>query len=133
MAFIEKLDGPALNLSPKDFERYMLKQRAPPVGEQRLKVASVTQHLLEELKDRQEKLDKGVDFLNMQLQKWAETVHSQLDDATAQFALVQKEIQSQCSQVPLPSSHGASSQEDEKGQFVQDHPDQCAGPEDTDC
>ncbi|XP_070712173.1 rab5 GDP/GTP exchange factor-like [Pempheris klunzingeri] len=135
VAFIEKLDGQALNLSPEEFEGYMLRQRGPSVGDQRLKVASDTQHLLEELKGRQEKLDQGVDTLNVQLQKWVQAVTSQLDEATTQFALVQKEITAQAehSQVFSSSAHNASLQGDDKDQSVLLLTDQNVGPKDTDC
>lgn len=134
VAFIEKLDGPALSLSPEEFEGYMLRQRAPPAGNRRLQVASDTQHLLEEIQGRQEKLDQGMDALNMQLQQWVEAVHSQLDEATAQFALVQKELSSQAdSQVLSSSSHDASHQEQEKDQSVLVLQDEQAGLKDTDC
>ncbi|XP_028270035.1 rab5 GDP/GTP exchange factor-like [Parambassis ranga] len=95
VAFIERLDGPALNLSPEEFEGYMQGQRTPSALKKRQQTASDTQHLLEELKGRQEKLDQGVDALNVQLQKWVEAVHSQLDEATTTFALVQMEITTQ--------------------------------------
>lgn len=113
----------------------MLRQRAPPAGLKRLQVASDTQHLLEELQGRQEKLDQGMDALNMQLQKWVEAVHSQLDEATAQFALVQKEVTSQAelSQVLSSSSHDASIQGEDKDQSVLVLKDEHAGPQDTDC
>ncbi len=135
MAFIEKLDGPALNLSPEEFEGYMLRQRAPPAGIRRLQVASDTQHLLEDLQGRQEKLDQGMDALNTQLQKWVEAVHSQLDEATAQFALVQKEVaaQAELSQVLSSSSHDASLEEEDKDQSVLVLKDEHVGPQDTDC
>lgn len=135
VAFIEKLDGPALNLSAEEFEGYMLRQRGPSVGEKRQKVASETQHLLEELKGRQEKLDQGMDALNMELHKWVQAVHSQLDEATTQFALVEKEItaQAELSQVFSSSSHAAPLQGDDKDQSVLVLTDQHAGPKDTDC
>ncbi|KAG7488896.1 rab5 GDP/GTP exchange factor-like [Solea senegalensis] len=135
VAFIEKLDGPALNLSPEEFEGYMLNQRTPAVGEKRQKTASETQQLLEELKGRQEKLDKGMDTLNIQLQNWVQTVHSQLDEATSQFARVQKEIMSQAdvSHGSSSSSQDASPQGDDKNQFLQVLTDQHAGLKDTDC
>ncbi|XP_047446754.1 rab5 GDP/GTP exchange factor-like [Mugil cephalus] len=103
VAFIEKLDGPALSLSPEEFEGYMLGHRAPTALKKRQQVASNTQHLLEELKGRQEKLDQGVGTLNVQLQKWVQAVHSQLDEATTQFALVQKEITAQAELPPAIS------------------------------
>lgn len=95
MAFIEKLDGPALSLSPEEFEGYMLGQRTPCALNRRQQVISDTQNLLEDLKGRQEKLDQGMDALNAQLQKWVQEVHSQLDETRSQFVLAQKEIMAQ--------------------------------------
>lgn len=134
VAFIEKLDGPALNLSPAEFDGYMLRQRAPSEGK-RQQVAGDAQHLLVELKGRQEKLDQGMDALNVQLQNWVKAVHSQLDEATAQLALVQKEVaaQGELSQVSSSSSHNASPQEDDKDESVLVLADQRAGTQDTDC
>lgn len=136
VAFIEKLDGPALNLSPEEFEGYMLHQRAPNNATKRQEISSNTQHLLEELKGRQEKLDQGMDALNIQLQKWMQTVNSQLDEAAAQFALVQKEITAQAehSLVLSSSSCDANPQEgDCKDPSVLVLSDQYAGPQQTDC
>ncbi|XP_045891917.1 rab5 GDP/GTP exchange factor-like isoform X2 [Micropterus dolomieu] len=134
VAFIEKLDGPALNLSPEEFEAYMLRQRAPSAGKKRLQVSNDTQHLFEELTGRQEKLDQGMDALNTQLQTWVQAVHSQLDEATAQLALVQKEItaQAELSQVFSSSSHDASLQKDGEDQSLLVCNDEHAGPKDTD-
>uniref|UniRef100_A0A3P9AWB7 VPS9 domain-containing protein n=1 Tax=Maylandia zebra TaxID=106582 RepID=A0A3P9AWB7_9CICH len=95
VAFIEKLDGPALSLSPEEFEGYMLGQRTPCALNRRQQVISDTQNLLEDLKGRQEKLDQGMDALNAQLQKWVQEVHSQLDETRSQFVLAQKEITAQ--------------------------------------
>lgn len=131
MAFIEKLDGPALNLSAEEFEGYMLRRRAPSVRNKRQQAARDTQHLLEELQGRQEKLDQGVDALNVQLQQWVKSIHSQLDEATTQFALVQKEITAQAEL--SSSSHDASLQGDDKDQSVLVLVDKNAGPKDTDC
>lgn len=133
VAFIEKLDGPALSLSPEEFEGYMQCQHTPCVGNRRHKVASDTQHLLEELKGRQEKLDQGMDALNMELHKWVQAVHSQVDEAATQFAVVQKEItaQAELSQVCSSLSQNASRQGDDKHQFLLT--DQHAGPTETDC
>ena len=113
----------------------MLRQRAPSAGTKRQQVARNTQHLLEELKGRQEKLDQGMNALNLQLQKWVEAVHSQLDEATTQFALVQKEItaQAELSQAFSSSCYGESLQGDDKDQSVLVLTDQHAGPKDTDC
>lgn len=98
-------------------------------------MASDTEHLLEELKDRQERLDQGVDALNMQLQNWVKAVNSQLDDATSQFALVQKEItaQEEMSQVSSSSSHETSVEEDNKDRSVLVLTEQCAELKDSDC
>ncbi|XP_015234229.1 rab5 GDP/GTP exchange factor-like [Cyprinodon tularosa] len=95
VAFIEKLDGPALNLSPEEFEGYMQGQRAPAALTKRQQMMGDTQKLLEELQGRQEKLHQGVDALSMQLQKWVQVVNSQLDEATSGFDKVQKEITAQ--------------------------------------
>ncbi|KAK1892145.1 Rab5 GDP/GTP exchange factor [Dissostichus eleginoides] len=134
VAFIEKLDGPALNLSQEEFEGYMLRQRAPSAGK-RQRVVSDTQHLLEELQGRQEKLDQGMDSLSVQLQSWVHAVNSQLDEATAQFALVQTEVtaETESSQVLSSSSHDALLQGDDKDESVLKLMDQHAGPQDTDC
>ena len=135
VAFIEKLDGPALNLSPDEFEGYMLRQRVPAAANKRRQVARDTQHLLEELQGRQEKLDQGMDALNVELNKWVQAVNTQLDEATSQFSLVQKEITAQVelSQASSSSSPDASLQGDDKDQTVLVLTDQHAGPEDTDC
>ncbi|XP_051278477.1 rab5 GDP/GTP exchange factor [Dicentrarchus labrax] len=135
VAFIEKLDGPALSLSPEEFEGYMLRQRAPSEGSKRKEVASDTQHLLDELQGRQEKLDQGMDALNVQLQKWVQAVHSQLDEASAQLALVQKELTAQAELSPgfSSSSDDASMQGDDKDQSLLELKDLNAGPKDTDC
>lgn len=105
----------------------------PCVGTRRQKVASDTKHLLEELKGRQEKLDQGMDALNMELHKWVQAVHSEVDEATTQFAVVQKEItaQAELSQVCSSLSPKASLQGDDKHQLVLT--DQHAGPTETDC
>ncbi|KAF6729662.1 Rab5 GDP/GTP exchange factor [Oryzias melastigma] len=59
VAFIEKLDGPALNLSPEDFESYMRGQRAPSVAAKRHQVARDTQRLLEELQGQTRETSPG--------------------------------------------------------------------------
>lgn len=108
VAFIEKVDGPSLNLSPEEFEGYMLHQRAPSAGARRKQLVKNTQNLLEELQRRQESLDQGMGALSSQLHSWVETVSAQLDETTARFAEVQKEIneqqqhQSSCPSAQLP-------------------------------
>ncbi|XP_029018253.1 rab5 GDP/GTP exchange factor-like isoform X2 [Betta splendens] len=135
VAFIEKLDGPALKLSPEEFEGYMMRQSAPYAGNRRQRVASDTQHLLEELNGRQEKVDQGIDALSVQLQKWVQSVHSQLDDAEAQFVVVQKKItaQGELSHLSPSSSHNASQQGEHEEQSVLELTAENAGPTDTDC
>lgn len=113
VAFIEKLDGPALNLTPEEFEGYMQRRYTPGVGSRRQKVASDTQQLLEELKGRQEKLDQGVDALNVELHRWVQAVHSQFNEATQKFALVQQEIASQAEHLQDVSSTSAKGAEQE--------------------
>lgn len=104
VAFIEKVDGPSLNLSPEEFEGYMSHQRAPSAGARRKQVAKNTQHLLEELKARQESLDQGMDALSTQLHTWMESVTAQLDETTAKFADVQKELTAQAQQSTVLSA-----------------------------
>lgn len=120
MAFIEKLDGPALNLSPEQFEGYMQRRYTPGVGSRRQQVANDTRQLLEELQGRQEKLHQGVDALNLELLQWVQTVDSQFDEATHQFALVQQKINSQAEHLQDVSSSSAevSLQENSKDHSV---------------
>lgn len=135
MAFIEKLDGPALNLSPEEFDGYMQRRHAPSAGNQRQQVANETRHMLEDLKGRQEKLDQGMDALNTELHKWVQAVHSQLDEATSQFALVHKELLAQAAltQDISSSSQDASLKGDSNDQSVLVLTDQHEGPKDTFC
>lgn len=131
VAFIEKLDAPSLNLSPEEFEGYMLRQRTPAGGHKKQQLADNTQTMLEELKGRQEKLDQGMDDLNAQLQKWTETVTSQLDETSAQFALVQKEINAQVEHSPLSLSPKAEPQKEDQSVLVLS--DEHSGSKQTDC
>ncbi|XP_076021324.1 rab5 GDP/GTP exchange factor-like [Genypterus blacodes] len=130
VAFIEKLDGPALNLSKEEFGGYMMRGRAPSVRSERQKVAGDAQTVLEELQGRQEKLDEGMNALNVQLQQWVQVVETQLNEATSKFVTVQKEMAAQS----VSSPHSAASQEED----MKDHmllllPDPDADPGDTDC
>ncbi|KAJ0067737.1 hypothetical protein NL108_010058 [Boleophthalmus pectinirostris] len=109
VAFIEKLDGPSLNLSPEEFEGYMQHKRAPSAGHRRKQVAKSSQHLLEELKARQESLDQGMDALSTQLHQWMETVTAQIDETMATFALVHKEIRAQSQDSPNAEERGSPS------------------------
>lgn len=111
----------------------MKRQHAPAVRCRRSQVASATQHLLEELKGRQEKLDQGMDVLNVELNKWVQAVNSQLDEATTQFTLVQKEItaQSQLSQDSQSSPQNVTRKAHDKDQIGLT--DKGAYTKDTDC
>lgn len=118
MAFIEKLDGPALNLSPEEFEGYMQGRRAPSKrGSERQKMARETQDQLEDLKGRQEKVDQGINALKEQLQHWVQSVKAQIDEVTSQSALAQEEIKAQSE---FLQSHSVSTitQADVKDQSV---------------
>ncbi|XP_019722606.1 rab5 GDP/GTP exchange factor-like [Hippocampus comes] len=127
VAFIEKLDGPSLNLSPEEFEGYMRRRRTPAAVDGLREVACETRHLLDELTSRQERLDRGVDALNVQLQTWVQAVHAQIDQATSELVLVQEEVTDLCSSSSSPSSSDSAVIE----QVVLT--DQYAGPPDTDC
>lgn len=86
-------------------------------------MVSDTQNLLKELKGRQEKLDQGMDDLNVQLQKWVQEVHSQLDETRSQFVVAQKEMTAQ--------KVASSSTQENKEQSVLVLEDE--GPKDTGC
>lgn len=133
MAFIEKLDGPALNLSPEEFEGYMQRRYTSGVGSRRQQVASDTHHLLEELKGRQEKLHQGVDALNLELLQWVQTVDSQFHEATQQFALVQQNITSQAEHLQDVSSSSAKASGQENNQEHSVLTAQGVVPKHTDC
>ncbi|XP_047236792.1 rab5 GDP/GTP exchange factor-like [Girardinichthys multiradiatus] len=135
VAFIEKLDGSALNLSPEEFEGYMRGQRAPAALTKRHQVANDTQKLCEELQGRQQKLHQGVVALTMELQKWVHVVHSQLDEATSQFDKVQKEItaQAEASQVMSSLAQDGSQEKVKEQQPVLLPNDNCQAPKQTAC
>ncbi|XP_028314082.1 rab5 GDP/GTP exchange factor-like [Gouania willdenowi] len=135
VAFIEKLDGPKLNLSPDEFECYMLGQRTTSASTKRHQVSTDTQQQLTELQDRQERLDQGVDALNVQLHQWIQAVNTQLDDAAAQFGHVKEEINTQTELSSLASSaHDGSLRENEEEQpSVLLLTGQHEGPTYTDC
>ncbi|KAM6954429.1 rab5 GDP/GTP exchange factor-like [Aplochiton taeniatus] len=106
VAFIEKLDGPALNLSSEEFEDYMqgrLTATESMGGGARQRVTSEMLDQLENLTDRQEKVGQGVIALKEQLQQWVQTVHSQIDKATTQASLAHQEIQDQIEALHDPS------------------------------
>ncbi|XP_021167262.2 rab5 GDP/GTP exchange factor [Fundulus heteroclitus] len=131
VAFIEKLDGAALNLSAEEFDGYMRGQRAPSALTKRQQLAGNTQKLLEELQGRQQRLHQDVDALNTQLQKWVQVVNSQLDEATSQFDKVQKAITAQAEASQVVSS---SAQEGSQLRVDQQQPNgDSEAPEETLC
>ncbi|XP_053085176.1 rab5 GDP/GTP exchange factor isoform X1 [Pangasianodon hypophthalmus] len=93
VAFIEKLDGPALNLTPEEFNKYMQGRRAPSgptecAGQRR---AQENREQLEKIKNRQEKVEQGVRALQEQLDLWVRSVQDQIDEVRAQSVLVLKD------------------------------------------
>ncbi|XP_067083869.1 rab5 GDP/GTP exchange factor-like isoform X2 [Osmerus mordax] len=120
VAFIEKLDGSALNLSPEEFEGYMQDRRASSVflgASERRRVSRETQDQLEELRGRQERVTQGVDALREQLQQWVQSVEEQVDAATTQASLAHKEItaQSEMKQSELVLAQPEAGKEDGEG------------------
>ncbi|KAJ3604208.1 hypothetical protein NHX12_028949 [Muraenolepis orangiensis] len=112
MAFIEKLDGPALNLSQEDFDGYMSRGQ-PPSGRgeaerRRRSLAQSTQRLLGELKERQERLDQGAHALEEQLQLWVSDVDARVDEARLRSGRIQKDL-SALSELAGHSSSSAGS------------------------
>lgn len=101
MAFIEKLDAAALNLSPEEFQHFMqgrhrhsrnyaAKQTPPAVcsdalqpavdrGSEAQRRGQEVRARLEELKGRQERVQQGALSLQEQLQRWVRDIHLQLD------------------------------------------------------
>ncbi|KAI1901166.1 hypothetical protein AGOR_G00057390 [Albula goreensis] len=82
VAFIEKLDGPALNLSPEEFEDYMQGRRVTPKGpraSEGQRRARETREKLEELGGRHERVAQGAQALQEQLQQWVQSVQEQKD------------------------------------------------------
>ncbi|KAL0979395.1 hypothetical protein UPYG_G00184520 [Umbra pygmaea] len=106
VAFIEKLDGPALNISTEEFEGYVQGRRAPSKRvRERQQMARETQEKLHDLKGRQEKVDRETNTLKEQLEQWVQSVQAQVDKATAQSALAQGEMKAQAE---LLQSHSVS-------------------------
>lgn len=93
VAFIEKLDGPALNLTPEEFNSCMQGRRAPsgPAERAGQKRAQENREQLEQLKNRQEKIDQGARALQEQLDLWVRSVQDQIDEVRAQSVLVLKD------------------------------------------
>ncbi|KAJ8286265.1 hypothetical protein GJAV_G00036440 [Gymnothorax javanicus] len=89
VAFIEKLDGPALNLRAGEFEAYMQGRRGPLQGGESQRKAWDAREALEELGSRQEQVVLGAQALQKQLQMWVESVQVQVDEIAAQAATAQ--------------------------------------------
>lgn len=90
VAFIEKLDGPALNLTQEEFNNYMQGQKPPSKStegaEQRR--ARENQEQLEDLKKRHDKIAQGTLDLRDQLESWVRSVQNQVDEIIALSMLV---------------------------------------------
>lgn len=110
----------------------MRRQHLPRRPSTREQLCCDTQNLLEELKGRQEKLDRGLDVLYTELHKWVQAVNSELDEALSKFAVVQKEIIAQVELADSESlSHNVSPQEEDQDQVVLVNQER--GPKDTNC
>lgn len=107
-------------------------QRAPSVAAKRHQVARDTQRLLEELQGRHEKLHQGVDDLGVQLQNWVQDVHSQINEATAQFTKAEEEItaQAEVGQLASVSDQGQHREGDNEEKSALILLDPHASPED---
>ncbi|KAL7836443.1 hypothetical protein AOLI_G00277270 [Acnodon oligacanthus] len=94
VAFIEKLDGPALNLTPEEFSSYMQGRRMPsrPAEGDSQRRARENREQLDDLKKRQEKVDQGVRALQEQLEQWVRSVQEKVDEVTAQSALLENHL-----------------------------------------
>lgn len=108
----------------------MQRQQLPHRSRTREQLCCDTQNLLEELKGRQEKLDRGVDVLYAELHKWVQAVNSELDEALSKCAGVQKQIMAQVEPADSESSsQNVSPHEEDQDQVVC----QECGPKDTEC
>ncbi|XP_076843338.1 rab5 GDP/GTP exchange factor-like [Brachyhypopomus gauderio] len=89
VAFIEKLDGPALNLTAEEFNSYMQGRTVPPrppEGDSKKK-AQENRQQLEDLKKRQESVEQGVRALREQLDQWVRCVQEQVEEVRARSTL----------------------------------------------
>ncbi|XP_059920538.1 rab5 GDP/GTP exchange factor-like isoform X1 [Gadus macrocephalus] len=107
VAFIEKLDGSALNLSQEEFDDYM-SSRAPSGqrAAERQRGAQSTQHILDELKVRQQQLDQGANDFQAELQQWVREVHTKVDEAQLRSGFIQKDLRAHCGLAQSASSPG---------------------------
>lgn len=90
VAFIEKLDGSALNLTQEEFEAYMqgrpLAPRGVRMNSEGWRRAQETRAQLEELQGRQERLHSGSQAMQQQLKQWVQSVQRQVDEVTSHSA-----------------------------------------------
>ncbi|XP_023680392.1 rab5 GDP/GTP exchange factor-like [Paramormyrops kingsleyae] len=90
VAFIEKLDGSALNLTQEEFEAYMqgrpLAPRGVRMNSEGWRRAQETREHLEELQGRQERVHSGVQAMQQQLKQWVQSVQQQVDEVTSHSA-----------------------------------------------
>ncbi|KAG9331715.1 hypothetical protein JZ751_018370 [Albula glossodonta] len=119
VAFIEKLDGPALNLSSEEFEDYMQGRRVTPRGpraSEGQRRARETREKLEELGGRHERVAQGAQALQEQLQQWVQSVQEQVNEIKAQSVPTQVHevtANSAPAQVDEVTANSASTQVDE--------------------
>ncbi|XP_058889259.1 rab5 GDP/GTP exchange factor-like isoform X1 [Acipenser ruthenus] len=94
VTFIEKLNGPSLNLTPEQFEGYMQgrkpEERESPVSEpesEGLRLAKKNRELLGEIEKRQERVALGMREMEEELGKWVQSVHAQVQEIKAKAPL----------------------------------------------
>ncbi|XP_066511169.1 rab5 GDP/GTP exchange factor-like [Hoplias malabaricus] len=94
VAFIEKLDGPALNLTPEEFNSYMNGHRAPPrpLESEGQRKARENQEQMEDLQKRQENVNQGVQAFQEQLEQWVRSVQEKMDEIAAQSQLLENRL-----------------------------------------
>ncbi|XP_018608345.1 rab5 GDP/GTP exchange factor-like isoform X2 [Scleropages formosus] len=93
VAFIEKLNGPALNLTQEEFEDHMrgrsLALSSMETSSEGQRRARETRDQLEELQGRQERVHRGVQALQEQLEQWVQSVQAQVDEVVSYSIQVQ--------------------------------------------
>ncbi|XP_036453828.1 rab5 GDP/GTP exchange factor-like isoform X2 [Colossoma macropomum] len=128
VAFIEKLDGPALNLTPEEFSSYMQGRRMPsrPAEGDSQRRAWENREQLDDLKKRQEKVDQGVRALQEQLEQWVRSVQEKVDEVTAQSALLENHLAESFEK-------SAGNARDQSVLVLRNDASHEAGPEETEC
>ncbi|XP_029475483.1 rab5 GDP/GTP exchange factor-like isoform X2 [Rhinatrema bivittatum] len=96
VAFIEKLDAPALNLTREEFDQYMqgqrLQVRRVPLCLLKsdwpgLQQMQQNQRLLVELRSRQDKIIRGVQTLQQEVKDWPQTIGKEVQEIMNRFPL----------------------------------------------